>query len=125
VFSDQVYTHDVHVLGTQDFSIILRAQYPCLGLLLASRQVYHETALLPYNLATFVFLLRYRLFPSEAQAFLAKRSEAQLAAIGQMTIMYCGGTLHGTGANLFEKLHCDDILSGKCRNDWYNAMICK
>jgi len=108
VLSDQVYKYNEE--SDLEFSIICVAEYPPLGLLLASRQVYHETALLPYKLATFVFEVTEQWFPVDAQTFSERRSEEQLAALGRMEVMFCDQEWNGTGLEFSEEL--DHIRSG-------------
>jgi len=101
VFSDQVHNYDG--LDKDYISILCLAEHTDLGLLLVSRQVYHETALLPYKLAAFVFDGKYPLHPMDAQVFLEERSEAQLAVLGRMEVVCCKKRWNGTGADFFSK----------------------
>lgn len=89
-------------------------------MLLASRQVHHETALLPYKPATFVLDSEYEWAPLEAEEFLAKRSEAQLAALGRMEVMCYEKTWHGTGCEFSEVL--DYIRSIDFEDSWIDAL---
>ena len=122
MFSDEVYTHSWQS-GQYPYSITVRAEYPCLGVLLASRQIHHETALLPYKLATFVLDSEYEWAPLEAEEFLAKRSEAQLAALGRIEVMCCEKTWHGTGCEFSEVL--DYINSTDCMDNWLDSFLCR
>jgi len=102
VFSDQIYEYKAS--GSDAVSIACRAEYSCLGLLLASRQVHHETALLPYKLATFVLDDGCAFLPEETPKFLSKRSEAQLAALGRVEVIYGKMRWHGIGADFLREL---------------------
>ena len=105
MFSDQVYEYKA--AGSDGPPIICRAEHPCLGLLLATRQVHYETALLPYKLATFVFEIRDPCYPLEPYTFVQKRSKAQLTALGHMEVWYGKKRWHGIGAEFLK-----DVLAG-------------
>ena len=111
VFSDQVYKFAVWPYDEDGYrSMIGRAEQPwCLGLLLTSRQVHHETALFPYKLATFDFGMNDD-FPRHALEFLEDRSEAQIEALGRLMISFPDEICIGTGAYFFERLGCHELL---------------
>jgi len=123
VFSDQIYEYKASC--SDALSITCRAEYPCLGLLLASRQVQHETALLPYKLATFLFEIRNPCDPLEPYTFVEKRSKAQLTVLGHMEVMYGKKRWHGTGHD-FERCYDYDLpLCGEPWEDWFDAPLCE
>ncbi|KAI4676682.1 uncharacterized protein J4E84_009517 [Alternaria hordeiaustralica] len=122
VFSDQVYRYDVS--GNNDSSIICRAEYPCLGLLLASRQVHHETALLPYELATFVFEIKELWKPSELHTFATKRLKAQLAALGLVEVVWRKSRRRVSAADFLTDYDDDLLVDGGLWGDWFHNVLC-
>jgi hypothetical protein len=74
-----------------------------MGLLLVSRQVHTECALLPYKLSTFSFG-----FHAPVRKFLEARTEQQLRSIKDMRVLESfGGIGRDTGSSWFKKLGCE------------------
>ncbi|CAN9136005.1 unnamed protein product [Alternaria alternata] len=74
-----------------------------MGLLLVSRQVHTECALLPYKLSTLSFS-----FTGPIRRFLEARTEQQLRSIEDMRVfMSFGGSSRHTGSSWFEYLGCE------------------
>lgn len=79
-----------------------------MGLLLVSRQVHTECALLLYKLSTFSFS-----FTAPIREFLEARTEQQLQSIEAMCVLGSfGSVIRDTGSSWFEKLGCEK----KCSN---------
>jgi hypothetical protein len=74
-----------------------------MGLLLVSRQVHTECALLPYKLCTFSFR-----FITPIRIFLEARTEQQLRSIEDMRVFGSyGGSSRDTGSSWFDSLGCE------------------
>ena len=122
VFSDQIYEYKPS--GSDAVSIICRAEYSCLDLLLASRQVHHETALLPYELATFVLEIKELWKPSELHSFATKRSKAQLAALGLVEVVRRKSRWRVSAADFLTDYDDDLFLHGGLWGDWFHNVLC-
>jgi hypothetical protein len=74
-----------------------------MGLLLVSREIHKECALLPYKLSTFSFS-----HTGPIRKFLEARTEQQLRSIEDMGVLGSyGWSIWDTGFSWFERLGCE------------------
>jgi len=119
VFCDVVANLDEHSWYSYQVAVWKFFGDNGLKLLNVSRQIYQETALLPYKLATFKFGLSgtwsYGHKRNAIKGFLDRRSEVQIEVLGNLELLsyysgFEGVNLTGTGAYWVARLSEGDSI---------------